>query len=165
MGKLTRMNVELRDKLIDLGRPGTLSGLMNLFEANYRQLLQLIPDLDFKPGQQLPFKQAVSKSGTDFDLHLRVLQHTRYTATLHLTYWLDNGQTADPDLTVRIYNDAALAETVDGVRSRCAALRNIDPEQGGWNQRQYARNLMLSKWLEYLLENGHGFAMAARPRR
>ena len=155
MGKLTRMNVELRDKLIDLGRPGTLSGLMNLFEANYRQLLQLIPDLDFKPGQQLPFKHAVSKSGTD----------TRYTATLHLTYWLDNGQTADPDLTVRIYNDAALAETVDGVRSRCAALRNIDPEQGGWNQRQYARNLMLSKWLEYLLENGHGFAMAARPRR
>lgn len=158
------MSTAVNDKLIDLGRPGTLSGLMNLFESNYSQLLQLIPDLDFKPGQGLPFQQAVSRSSDDFDLHLCVLEHTRYTVTLNLTYWLDNGQTADPDLTVRVYNDAALAETVDGVKSRCAALRDIDPEHGGWNERQYARNLMLSKWLGYLLEHGHGFAMAARPR-
>ena len=29
---------------------------------------------------------------------------------------------------------------------------------------QWARNHMLAKWLEYLLEHGHGYAVAARPR-
>lgn len=156
------MTTATPEKLIDLGRPGTLSGLMNLFEDNYRLLMQLIPDLDFAPGRRLPFHASVSRSSSDFDLHLRVLEHTPYTVVLSLTYWFD--KTPDPDIRLRVYNDTGQAETVDGIKSRCAALRDIDPEQGGWNERQYARNLMLNKWLAFLLEHGHGFAMAARPR-
>ena len=156
------MTTATPDKLIDLGRPGTLSGLMNLFDDNHRLLLQLIPELDFEPGGRLPFTQGVSRSESDFELHLRVLEHTRYTAVLCLTYWFEG--TPDPDIRVRVYNDAGMAETVDSIQSRCAALQQVDPERGGWNERQYARNLMLNKWLAYLLEHGHGFALAARPR-
>ena len=39
-----------------------------------------------------------------------------------------------------------------------------DPEAGRFLNDQWGRNVMLGKWLEYLLEHGHGFGMSARPR-
>lgn len=149
-----------RDKLTRLGRPGSFSGLMNLYENNYLRLAQLIPEI------RVPVDQAVSRSTDDLDLHLRVIERTAYTTTLHLTYWFDDadGRRADPSLTVRIYHDAHMAESIDSVRSRCDFLADIDPTVGGWLQRQYARNQLLNKWLSYLLDHGHGFAMAHRPR-
>ena len=154
------MKLSMPEKLLRVGQRGRLSGLMNLHESNYVRLLQLIPDRD------IPFEAAVSRCADDADLHLRVLERCRYTTTVHLTYWFEQreGWRADPDLTVRIYRDAGVAETVDSCRSRCAFLADIDPTVGGWMERQYNRNLMLNKWLDYCLAKGHGFVMAARPR-
>ena len=147
--------------LLRLGRPESFSGLMNLVDENYQRFQRLAPDYP------LPFDTAVSRSESDFDLYLTVLERCRYTTTVHLTYRFsasENTWRADPDVTLRLYHDAGVAEVVDSCRSRCDFLQDIDPQVGGWLQRQHARNLMVYKWLGYLLQHGHGFAMAARPR-
>lgn len=149
-------------RLLRLGRPDSFSGLMNLVDENYSRFQRLVPD------HPLPYETAVSRSESDFELHLTVLERCRYTTTVHLTYWFDTRsgeRRADPDVRLRLYHDAGVAEVVDSCRSRCDFLRDIDPEIGGWLQRQHARNLLVYKWLGYLLEQGHGFAMAARPRQ
>lgn len=160
-GHSDRMDLANPKTLLRLGRPESFSGLMNLVDENYQRFQRLVPD------HPLPFDHAVSRSESDFDLHLTVLERCRYTTTVHLTYWFDaesGERRADPDVTLRLYHDAGVAEVVDSCRSRCDFLRDIDPEVGGWLQRQHARNLMVYKWLGYLLRHGHGFAMAARPR-
>lgn len=132
-------------------RPRSFAGLMALYESNYRRLQRLLPELD------LPFEQAVSHAKGDRDLHLRVLERCPYTLTLHLTYWFEDGEetVADPDLAVRVYRDAQLAEaTGRGSHSRHTGLAE-----------QWQRNLLLNKWLAFCLQQGHGFGMAHRPRR
>lgn len=143
-------------------RPRSLAGLMALYESNYRRLQRLLPELD------VPFEQAVSHAGGDRDLHLRVLERCPYTLTLHLTYWFDDdsGPRADPDLAVRIYRDAQLAEAIRcDAHSRYAALAGITLEDGRVVTQQWERNLLLNKWLAFCLQQGHGFGMAHRPRR
>jgi hypothetical protein len=97
-----------------------------------------------------------------------VLERCPYTVTLHLTYWFDgdDGPRPDPDLTVRVYRDARLAEAVCcDAHSRYATLAGIDLEEGRVVTAQWERNLLLSKWLAFCLHHGHGFGMAHRPRR
>lgn len=142
--------------------PRSFAGLMALYESNYRRLQRLLPELD------VPFEQAVSHAPEDRDLHLRVLERCPYTLTLHLTYWFEGGgeRHADPDLVVRVYQDAQLAEaTRCDASSRYAALAGIDLEKGRVITEQWERNLLLNKWLAFCLKQGHGFGMAHRPRR
>ena len=142
-------------------RPRSFAGLMALYESNYRRLQRLLPELD------LPFEQAVSHAPDDRDLHLRVLERCPYTLTLHLTYWFEDGEgpRADPDLAVRVYRDAGLAEAIRcDAHSRYAALAGIDLEEGRVVSEQWQRNLLLNKWLAFCLQQGHGFGMAHRPR-
>lgn len=133
-------------------RPRSFAGLMALYESNYRRLQRLLPELD------VPFETAVSRAAGDRDLHLRVLERCPYTLTLHLTYWFDGDggeRHADPDLAVRVYRDAQLAEATRRDAHSChAALAE-----------QWQRNLLLNKWLAFCLQQGHGFGMAHRPRR
>lgn len=142
--------------------PRSFAGLMALYESNYRRLQRLLPELE------VPFEQAVSHASSDRDLHLRVLERCPYTLTLHLTYRFDDGgdERADPDLTVRVYRDAQLAEAIRcDAHSRYAALAGIDLEEGRVVTAQWERNLVLNKWLAFCLQQGHGFGMAHRPRR
>lgn len=143
-------------------QPRSFAGLMALYESNYRRLQRLLPELN------VPFEEAVSHAPDDRDLHLRVLERHPYTLTLHLTYWFDGeeGCCADPDLAVRVYRDAQLAEAIRcGTHSRYAALAGIDLEDGRVVTEQWQRNLLLNKWLAFCLQHGHGFGMAHRPRR
>jgi len=149
-------------------RPGSFTGLMTLYESNYIKLSQLVPDFDSLPiGQS---EVTVSCSDVDHDLHLQVRLRERYTITLKLTYLFYpnvSGAQAqppipDPDLTVRVYQDARLAEAVR-VRDRhphhkLQELARAHCRELDWRWRN---NMMLNKWLDYLLEMGHGFA--ARP--
>lgn len=135
-------------------------GLMALYESNYRRFLRLVPEMD------VPFDYAVS-SGVDHDLHLRVLERCRYTVTLHMTHWFGDGDAArpDPDLKLRIYRDAQLAEAIycDSA-SRYAALAGVPHIEDDVLAAQWPRNQLLNKWLAYCLQQGHGFSVANRPR-
>lgn len=134
---------------------------MDLYEHNYRLLQRLVPELD------LPFEAAVSRSGSDFPLHLSLVARDRYTLTLRLTYEFVDGEGVrrQPDMLIRAYRDAGVAEAMEcSHRPPWLAQDESDPKAGEFLSGQWRRNLMLGKWLEYLLEHGHGFGLANRPR-
>ena len=139
-------------------RPGSFSGLMTVYESNFIKLRQLIPSLDSLTEDSAA---QISRSASDCDLHLALTRRERYTTTLNLTYWFPEsgrGPVADPDLTVRIYHDARLAEAVAAVEQhRHAMLRELAIRHSLELGRRWRRNIMLNKWLDYLLEKQHGF--------
>ena len=143
-------------------RPVRISALLELYERNFRLLECLTPELEF------PFDDAVSYSGTDQPLRLTVLERGRYTCAFRLTYEFPDGkegQTLEPDLRVRVYRDARLAEALTcSLRPPWKAEEEGDPEALRYLDEQWGRNLLLHKWLSYLLEHGHGFGLAGRPR-
>ena len=68
---------------------------------------------------------------------------------------------ADPDLGLRLYLDAHLVE-VTGWAShhRHNALLQLRQRYGRELDRRWSRNMMLSKWLDFLQDAGHRFLPA-----
>jgi uncharacterized protein YqiB (DUF1249 family) len=128
---------------INLGRPRSFAGLMNLWEDNFRSLQQLLPELDLR----VDFAKSLSQS--DAPLYLEILERNPYTLTLMLTY-RDAQHVEFPKLRVRIYRDAGVAQAMDAMPA--AFGENLD--------RQWERNLLLNKWLDFCLTHGHGFSLA-----
>ena len=133
-------------------RPRSFVGLMAVYESNYLRLLNLIPDLEQIDGC---FRSRVAG---DCDLHVDILERSRYTVTLNLTYYFesDSGRIADPDMLVRAYLDGRLAEAVRlGRNHRHTEFRRLLREQRRDLGARWARNTVLNKWLDYLREQGH----------
>lgn len=134
-------------------RPGSFSGLMTVYESNYIKWTQLIG------GDCLPGSSYRSCAPRDCDLFLEVLRREPYTSTLHLTYRFaseDGMDIADPDLTLRIYHDARLAEAVAASdrhhHHKLVELARAHSDELG---RRWRVNVMLNKWLDYLLDMKH----------
>lgn len=139
-------------------RPINIAALMELLERNYRLVEQLLPELD------APFESATSHASGEPDLHLEIVDREKFTLGLRLGYELGDGG-RKPDFHIRVYLDARVAEATDEpVRPRWQARDEDDPEAMRYLGRQWDLNLMLHKWLTYLLDCGHGFEMAERPR-
>lgn len=139
----------------------SLRGLMGIYEQNYQRLLRLLPEMP------LPFSAAVSRSGSDRLLYLQVLERTPYTTSIHLTYRFEENlrQIADPDMEIRLFHDACLAEVMAcGMHPRSLNFGDFDFGNCSALEARWKRNLFLNKWLDYLLAHGHGFVMADRPR-
>lgn len=135
-----------------IAKPRSFVGLMALYESNYLRLLRLVPELDRIDGC---FRSRVAG---DCHLHLEVLERSRYTVTLSLTYHFetDDGLLIDPDMSVRAYLDGQLAEVLAiGKRQRHPALRRLVHEHRAELDRRWHGNVVLNKWLDYLSENGH----------
>ena len=60
--------------------------------------------------------EAVSHVPGCLDVHLRILERSKYTTTVRMTYVFLEGQQCitEPDLKIRIYHDASLVEVVAG---------------------------------------------------
>jgi uncharacterized protein YqiB (DUF1249 family) len=141
-------------------RPVSFVSLMTLYESNYIRLRALVRDVRSCAGRH------VSRAEGDCDLHLEVLEHSPYTSILRLTYLFDEpaGPAADPDLEVRVYHDARLAEASHCARwvrhPGLAAIRSsVSAELG----ERWLRNILLNKWLDYCVERGHGFPGVSGP--
>jgi len=135
-----------------IAKPRSFVGLMALYESNYLRLLQLVPELDRLDGC---FRSRVAG---DCDLHVEILERSRYTVTLSLTYHFetDEGLLIDPDITVRAYLDGRLAEVLAiGRRQRHPTLRRLVREHREELDRRWRLNMVLNKWLDYLGEQGH----------
>jgi len=133
-------------------RPNSFAGLMSVYESNYLRLLHLIPDLDLVDGCYR------SRVAGDCDLHVEIIERCRYTVTLVLTYRFetDAGPVRDPDLKVRAYLDGRLAEAVSlGHEHRHAELRRLILKHREELDARWRRNMVLNKWLEYLIDQGH----------
>ena len=133
---------------------GTFAGLMDLYECNYIGLRRLLPVFP-APGDAL-----ISQVPGSLDLHVKVLEHFRYTTELSLTYYFQrhNQSIPEPDLTIRIYHDARMAETMS------AQLRHWPAFAASKHTALHHRwhvNRFLYKWLNYCLHQGHRFDTAS----
>ena len=122
----------------DLLRPRSLAVLMGIYEVNYRRLLDLL-------GEPARWSQRFSLhlEGRPV-LHVEVKKRARYTVDMVMTHLFDDERL--PDLTVRLYSDARLAEAVpaSGAKLRAQPMARL-PER-------WRANLLLYKWLEYCLD-------------
>jgi len=133
-------------------KPRSFAGLMSMYESNYLRLLNLIPELERLDGCYR------SRVAGDCDLHLEILQRERYTLTMSMTYYFSNETeiVADPDMLVRVYFDGQLAEAMSlGKDHRHVVFRRLFRAHADELGRRWARNVILNKWLEYLLDQGH----------
>jgi uncharacterized protein YqiB (DUF1249 family) len=141
-------------------RPVSFVSLMTLYESNYIRLRALLGDARELPGE------SVSRTPGDLDLHVHAIEHCRYTTILRMTYLFGDagGAVAEPDLEVRVYHDARLAEACAGAaRLRHPGLSGLrDRLPKGLGER-WLRNMLLNKWLDYCTERGHRFAQAVAP--
>ena len=138
-------------------RARDLPALMELYELNYIQLRRLVPDLDAVQDR------SVSKVNGALDLYLTIRERARYTTTLNLSYhFAESGDSyLAPDVLVRMYHDAQLAEVISHSRRHGHARAEYDrfhtqyPLETKWDV-----NRFLHKWLGYCLHQGHGFSPA-----
>jgi uncharacterized protein len=133
-------------------KPKSFVGLMALYESNYLRLQQLIPELDRLDGY---FKSRVAGA---CDLHVEIIERSRYTITLSLSYFFyeNDNRVADPDLQVRAYLDGRLAEAMHvGSDHRHPELCRLSREHRQVLDQRWRRNILLNKWLDYLMDQGH----------
>jgi uncharacterized protein YqiB (DUF1249 family) len=137
-------------------RPGSFSGLMLLYESNYLKFHVLAGDLTG------PTSHWISRANRDNDLYLERTLHEPYTTAIRMTYWLRNSAGAeikDPDMAIRIYHDACQVEAVSCLAGhRHRRLQELESTHAKELNRRWQINMMLNKWLDYLLDSGHGFA-------
>jgi len=133
-------------------KPKSFVGLMSLYESNFLRLQQLIPELDRLDGYYQ------SKVIGDCDLHLEILEKSRYTVTLSLSYFFveEDVRIADPDMKIRVYFDGRLAEAMSFCgEHRHAEFRRLTRAHRHELNVRWRQNIVLNKWLEYLQDQGH----------
>lgn len=147
--------------------PNSFSGLMEMYEGNYIRLRKLLGDKDKMP------EVAVSRISKGMDLYLQVLEQTKYTSTIALTYYFsdaEEGFLAYPNLKIRIYYDALQAE----VMSQTYRNKNkrSDPNFHAFSHavdptllKRWRMNRFLYKWLAYSAKQGHSFQVQANSGR
>jgi uncharacterized protein len=140
---------------------------MTLYESNYIRLRWILSAPEIVKGH------LVSNAPGDVGLHLQVLERCRFTTTLRMSYLLESsrGPVLTPDMQVRVYHDARLAEACSCTGWRRAAtfrqrlgehIRDLGELRREMGER-WARNMLLNKWLEYCAERGHRFEAPISP--
>ncbi|MCP5299236.1 MAG: DUF1249 domain-containing protein [Chromatiaceae bacterium] len=131
-------------------RPPSVGDLMVVCEDNYRYLLHLVPQLRGLEGQHR------STSGEHQDLHLTIVEQTRYTTLVRLTYHFvhGDGHTPDPDALLRVYHDARQVE-VEDLRQQTLPTQRLYEAPGLRNK--WRLNLFVSRWLMFCIRQGHLF--------
>ncbi len=135
--------------------PGRFEFLMGLYAENYHRLTRL-----FAP-QKLPVGRYVSNVDDGLSVHLHVQECHPYTLELELTYEFVDSQTGEraPSAQLRMYTDAHVAEAL-----HCHPGRYLWQVLGPFSpahtvfQHRLRMNRFLSRWLEYLPEQGHSIA-------
>jgi len=138
-------------------RPVSFVSLMTLYESNYIRLRGLVGDVRGLSGRHL------SRAPADCDLHLEILEQSPYTSILRLTYFFADagGQSAEPDLEIRVYHDARLAEASSCARwVRHPGLETIRSQLSLTLGERWLRNMLLNKWLDFCADRGHRFLAA-----
>jgi uncharacterized protein YqiB (DUF1249 family) len=131
--------------------PNTFAGLMEVYENNYIKLKKLCGNFD------ILHEYSYSRVNQALDLHLHVIERTKYTITLNLTYRFidhnDNQSKDLPNLLIRIYFDAMQAEVLH------RELRRADTSQlkNSRLRNKWKDNRFLYKWLSFCIAQGHVF--------
>lgn len=133
----------------------SFNSLMDLYEQNYMKLKRLIPELDNINAV------ATSVSKSCLDLNLEIIERSKYTTTILLTYHFsqDDRFKMEPNLQIRIYHDAKVAAVMSGViHNHHYQLDDSSSEL----EKRWHLNRFLSKWLSYCLLQGHYFKSVSK---
>lgn len=127
-------------------------------EANYWRLRKLLPTGPVQAGDQWQF--AVASGDQHWQTRVQVVESSRYTTTVQLTQASEEALGSDwlpaPQLTVRLYQDAQLAEVLAWERHRRLQPRYEYPNQAMYQQDEKAQlNRFLGEWLGLCLKKGH----------
>jgi uncharacterized protein YqiB (DUF1249 family) len=131
---------------------------MTLYESNYIRLGWLVPELRRLRGS------FVSQVAGEPALELSVVEQCRYTTAFQMTYLFadDEALTREPQLDVRVYHEARLAEACGtGPGPTHPRLRGLATRAAAGRGERWSCNMLLNKWLEYCVESGHRFAVPA----
>lgn len=139
--------------------PGRFGYLMGLYAENYHRLARL-----FAP-QRLGEGHYVSDIDDGLDVHLHIQQCHPYTLELSLSYGFVDESTGlpSPSAQLRMYTDAHVAES-----QHCHPGRHLWEVLGPFPpahtvmQHRLRMNGFLSRWLEYLAEQGHSIGTLER---
>ncbi|TDR39199.1 hypothetical protein DFR29_117104 [Tahibacter aquaticus] len=139
------------DKRLNLF-PGRFAYLMGLYAENHRRLVRL-----FAP-QRLSAGTYLSSIDDGLDVRLDLIEQHRYTVELRLNYCLRDSASGElsPSAWLRLYQDARLAEA-----THCHPGRHLIDVLGPYPpaqtvfQHRLRMNQFLTRWLEYLGEQGH----------
>jgi len=132
--------------------PKDFVSLMDMYEENFIKLRKLIPDI------QHIKTVSISKAEGHLDLHLQILERSKYTTTFILSYCFDDDSQPhmEPNLKIRIYHDAGLAEVMSGrLHHGRLVLDNLPSDA---LKQKWQLNRFLGKWLKYCLRQKHGFS-------
>lgn len=138
-------------------RPGSFGGLMALYESNFIKLTHLFGQTDF------PADVYFSRAPGDCDLRMHLDACTKYTRVVRMTYLFEDesGQVAEPDLSIKMYLDARMTEVLGWANQhRHAFLSELVERFSRELDRRWTCNMMLGKWLDYLIDRGHAFDIA-----
>lgn len=128
--------------------------LEQLCEANYRNLLNLIPHLISVEHS------AIGVSPNHSKLYLTVLEHTPYTKTIQLSHRFQKHTEllTAPAVVIRLYTDLQLAEVLsDHARvSVKAAIKDKGLSKEIMNYK-WRLNYFLHKWLDHCLKKSYQF--------
>ena len=140
----------LAPSMIPSPQPATFAGLMEIYETNYINLRRLCGNFNSIE------KGIISEVQEGLDLYLSIIDRTKYTVTIKLTYQFlsqDSTHMIDyPDLLVRVYFDAKQAEVLNVSR---LSINNLSFDSR--LSQKWQPNRFLYKWLKYCINQGHTF--------
>lgn len=136
------------DKALKKNYQVDLSALMRLYETNYAKLVRLLPK-DHKVGNECIY----DIQGSSFQLE--IVEVTPYTTVLLIRLMEDVPDYLKPNLKVRLYHDAKVAEVCSNQK-----ISRIQPKYEYPNSKMHQKNekhqvnAFLSDWLVHCLKNG-----------
>jgi uncharacterized protein YqiB (DUF1249 family) len=139
--------------------PGRFEYLMGLYAENYHRLVRLFAPHKLAPGEY------VSSVDDGLDVRLKIQEKHPYTVELELTYAFVDAETGQPSPSaqLRMYTDAHVAEAL-----HCHPGRRLWQVLGPFPpahtvlQHRLSMNGFLTRWLEYLAEQGHSIGTLER---
>lgn len=132
--------------------PRGFVSLMDLYESNFIKLRKLLPE----PNQIE--SSAISKIAGHLDLYIKIIERSQFTTTLYMSYCFptEHGLQMEPNLKIRIYHDAQLAEVMAGHLHHGRLILDNLPADA--LREKWQLNRFFNKWLGYCIRQGHSFA-------
>lgn len=123
-------------------------------EANYMRLQKLMPAM--RAGQAAEYELYADGKHLG-SVRFKVIESSKYTQMLSLEQiqsvgkWLNN-----PEMTVRVYHDARMAEVVSCQRQRrFLGVHEYPNRQMRLPDEKLQLNSFLADWLNYCIKHGH----------
>ena len=133
-----------------------LSALHAVCEGNYARLMRLLPASPEVSQCSFQLMNETLNLGT---VVIEVTEYFKYTMTLKISLnqplgdWLET-----PQLLVRVYHDARMAEVLSYQMQRCPDGRYPYPNAHMFHRNEKAQlNVFLSEWLTHCAKYGHAY--------